>query len=53
MTLIETLRKEGYNKNIVMVTKEDVLPYDRKKLSKVRRITVMREEEGFKIFDHI
>uniref|UniRef100_A0A914CBD3 FAD/NAD(P)-binding domain-containing protein n=1 Tax=Acrobeloides nanus TaxID=290746 RepID=A0A914CBD3_9BILA len=34
LTCAETLRKEGYKSHIIMITKDDTLPYDRKKLSK-------------------
>ena len=34
----ETLRQEGFKGHIVMATRENVLPYDRPKLSKVGNI---------------
>lgn len=35
----ETLRAEGYDGQITMVCKEQHLPYDRSKLSKVSKVT--------------
>lgn len=39
-TAVETLRQEGFKGRLVMVSKEDVLPYDRPKLSKKLNATV-------------
>lgn len=35
MSCVETLRKEGFKGRIVLVSRENDLPYDRPKLSKV------------------
>ncbi len=33
----ETLRQENYGGRIIMVSRDDLLPYDKTRLSKVRR----------------
>jgi hypothetical protein len=49
----ETLRQEGFTGRIIMVTKENYLPYDRPKLSKVMSLDgvklALRSEEYYKV----
>ena len=49
----ETLRQEGYTGQILMLTKENYLPYDRPKLSKVMDLDgnklALRSQEYYKV----
>ena len=49
----ETLRQEGFTGRIIVVTKENYLPYDRPKLSKVMSLDgvklALRSEEYYKV----
>ncbi|KAI1894019.1 hypothetical protein AGOR_G00129680 [Albula goreensis] len=51
----ETLRQENYEGRIVMVTKDELLPYDRTKLSKVMNVDwnniLLRQREFFQQHD--
>lgn len=50
---VETLRQEGYDGRLLLITKENHLPYDRTKLSKVLNSDVnsilLRSQEFYKV----
>uniref|UniRef100_A0A3Q0STN6 Apoptosis inducing factor mitochondria associated 5 n=1 Tax=Amphilophus citrinellus TaxID=61819 RepID=A0A3Q0STN6_AMPCI len=47
----ETLRQENFGGRIIMVTREDLLPYDKTRLSKVLDSILMRRMEFFHQYD--
>uniref|UniRef100_A0A8C6NNR9 Apoptosis inducing factor mitochondria associated 5 n=1 Tax=Nothobranchius furzeri TaxID=105023 RepID=A0A8C6NNR9_NOTFU len=52
LTCAETLRQENFGGRIIMVTREDLLPYDKTRLSKVTCDTIMlRSMEFFHQYD--
>ncbi|KAK0410811.1 hypothetical protein QR680_005336 [Steinernema hermaphroditum] len=55
LTCAETLRQEGFRDRIVMITREDTLPYDRTKLSKTTEVEpkslLLRPGEFFENYD--